>query len=69
MQARPIRAIYWKEAAMSDQETMFVTVRMPTELVKQIDALAVEAMRSRTAQVIVLLRQALESEAANVKGS
>lgn len=54
---------------MSDQETMFVTVRMPTELVKQIDALAVEAMRSRTAQVIVLLRQALESEAANVKGS
>ena len=62
-------AIYWKGAAMSDQETMFVTVRMPTELVKQIDALAVEAMRSRTAQVIVLLRQALEREAANVQGS
>jgi metal-responsive CopG/Arc/MetJ family transcriptional regulator len=47
---------------MSDQsEPVFVTVRMPADLVKQIDELAVEAMRSRSAQVILMLRQRLES--------
>ena len=44
---------------MSEQENTFVTVRMPSELVKQIDELATEAMRSRSAQVIMMLKQAL----------
>ena len=54
---------------MSDQETMFVTVRMPADMVKQIDELAMEAMRSRSAQVIMMLKQALERGAPNVQGS
>lgn len=54
---------------MSEQETTFVTVRMPSELVKQIDELAIEAMRSRSAQVIIMLKQALERGEQNVSGS
>lgn len=54
---------------MNEQETTFVTVRMPTELVKQIDELAMEAMRSRSAQVIMMLKQTLERGAPNVQGS
>jgi len=46
---------------MSEQENTFVTVRMPSELVKQIDELATEAMRSRSAQVIIMLKQALDA--------
>ena len=46
---------------MSDQETMFVTVRMPADVVKKIDELAMEAMRSRSAQVIMMLKQALDA--------
>ena len=38
----------------------FVTIRMPVELVKQIDALAVEAMRSRSSQIMHLLKQHVE---------
>jgi predicted DNA-binding protein len=41
-------------------ETKFVSIRMPVELVKQIDALAKESMRSRTAQILVILMQALK---------
>jgi predicted transcriptional regulator len=54
---------------MSEQENTFVTVRMPSELVKQIDELATEAMRSRSAQVIIMLKQALERGEQNVSGS
>lgn len=50
-------------------ETVFVTVRMPAEIVKQIDDLAIEAMRSRSAQVIFMLRQCLEKGLCNVQGS
>lgn len=46
---------------MNEQETTFVTVRMPADLVKQIDELAMEAMRSRSAQVIMMLKQAAAS--------
>jgi hypothetical protein len=41
-------------------ETKFVSIRMPVELVKQIDALAAESLRSRTAQILVLLMQAMK---------
>jgi len=37
----------------------FVTIRMPKELVAKIDALAVEAMRSRSGQIQHILKQAL----------
>lgn len=50
-------------------ETTFVTVRMPVELVRQIDELAIEAMRSRSAQVMFMLRQCLEKGLCNVQGS
>jgi len=46
---------------MSNQKATFVTVRMPADLVKQIDELAIEAMRSRSAQVIMMLKQALDA--------
>lgn len=42
-----------------DSKYTYVTVRMPADLVKQIDELAMDAMRSRSAQVIMLLKQAL----------
>lgn len=54
---------------MSEQETTFVTIRMPVELVNQIDELAIEAMRSRSAQVMFMLRQCLEKGLCNVQGS
>jgi metal-responsive CopG/Arc/MetJ family transcriptional regulator len=44
------------------EDTTFVTVRMPNDIVKAVDELSIEAVRSRSAQVIYLLRQALKQE-------
>ncbi len=38
----------------------FVTLRMPTSLVDEIEELAAQETRSRSAQIIVLLRTALK---------
>lgn len=43
-------------------ETTFVTVRMPNDIVNAVDELAIEAVRSRSAQIIYLLRQVLKQE-------
>jgi hypothetical protein len=43
----------------NQQQSKSVTVRMPAEMIAQIDEMAIETMRSRTAQIVLLLKQVL----------
>jgi metal-responsive CopG/Arc/MetJ family transcriptional regulator len=47
---------------MDNQEWQFVSMRFPKDIVDKIDKLAASNMRSRTAEVIVLLRKALQEQ-------
>lgn len=44
------------------QKQAFVTLRMPTELVKAIDKLAAECTRTRSGQIIALIKQAMAAK-------
>lgn len=45
------------------KEFTFVTMRVPDDIIKQIDELATEAMRSRSAQIILMIKRQLEAPA------
>jgi predicted transcriptional regulator len=45
---------------MTTDATINTTVRLPTELVAKVDALAKEQRRSRNAMITVLLEQAVD---------
>jgi hypothetical protein len=47
---------------MSENKIIFVNIRMPVAIVAQIDELATEGMRSRSAQIIYLLTQVLSRQ-------
>lgn len=40
----------------------FVTIRMPIKMLEQVDELAIEAMRSRSAQILHMVKTVLESQ-------
>lgn len=41
----------------NETSTVFVTVRMPKDILDIIDEMAIEGMRSRSGQIIYLLKQ------------
>lgn len=43
-----------------EQENAFVTIRLPESLKKEVDQIAMENMRSRSAQIIVFIMQGIE---------
>lgn len=43
-----------------EQENAFVTIRLPESLKKEVDQIAMDNMRSRSAQIIVFIMQGIE---------
>ena len=43
-----------------EQENAFVTIRLPESLKQEVDKIAMESMRSRSAQIIVFIMQGIE---------
>ena len=52
---------------MADEDTKAFTVRMPIELARQVDSRADINRRSRSAEVIYLVEQALDRQAADLQ--
>jgi len=47
---------------MEKEVTKFVTIRMPKSIVEKIDFLAIDSMRTRSSQILFLIKNAIEEE-------